>query len=100
MARFELPVMNTSVSAPAESASSTAYWINGLSTMGSISFGLALVAGRNLVPRPATGNTTVFTIVFGIWQLYVTYRNNNGFNHGAPSDRSYIRRSLVRQAPS
>src|SRR5580698_4741866 len=29
--------------------------------MGSISFGLALVTGRNLVPRPATGNTAVFT---------------------------------------
>src|SRR5688572_10282775 len=31
--------------------------MSGLSTMGSISFGLALVAGRNRVPRPATGNT-------------------------------------------
>jgi len=38
---------------------STAYWISGLSTTGSISFGLALVAGRNRVPRPATGNTAV-----------------------------------------
>ena len=42
---------------PAATASSTAYWISGLSTMGSISFGLALVAGRNRVPSPATGNT-------------------------------------------
>jgi hypothetical protein len=33
--------------------------MSGLSTMGSISFGLALVMGRNLVPRPATGNTAV-----------------------------------------
>src|SRR5206468_7950694 len=31
----------------------------GLSTTGSISFGLALVAGRKRVPRPATGNTAV-----------------------------------------
>ena len=60
MARFELPVMNTSVSAPADSASSTAYWMSGLSTIGSISFGLALVTGRNRVPRPATGNTAGF----------------------------------------
>src|SRR6186713_260944 len=49
--------MKTSLRAPAASASSAAYWISGLSTMGSISFGLALVAGRKRVPRPATGNT-------------------------------------------
>src|SRR5690606_16378460 len=59
MARLELPVMNTSLRAPALSASSAAYWISGLSTMGSISLGLALVAGRKRVPRPATGNTAV-----------------------------------------
>jgi hypothetical protein len=29
--------------------------------MGIISFGLALVAGRNRVPRPATGNTALVT---------------------------------------
>src|SRR3990170_1765065 len=51
--------MNTSLRAPAASASSAAYWISGLSTMGSISLGLALVAGRKRVPRPATGNTAV-----------------------------------------
>src|SRR5438309_10749432 len=59
MARLEAPVMNTRRRAPAASASSTAYWISGLSTTGSISFGLALVAGRKRVPRPATGNTAV-----------------------------------------
>ena len=59
MARLEAPVTNTSRRAPAASASSTAYWISGLSTTGSISFGLALVAGRKRVPRPATGNTAV-----------------------------------------
>ena len=46
---------------PAAAASSTAYWINGLSTIGSISFGIALVAGRKRVPRPATGNTALRT---------------------------------------
>src|SRR5262249_4907933 len=51
--------MNTNRVAPADNASSTAYWIRGLSTTGSISLGLAFVAGRNLVPRPATGNTAV-----------------------------------------
>src|ERR1700739_4904490 len=59
MARLEAPVMNTRRRAPAASASSTAYWISGLSTTGSISLGLALVAGRKRVPRPATGNTAV-----------------------------------------
>src|ERR1700738_4320186 len=59
MARLEAPVMNTRRRAPAARASSTAYWISGLSTTGSISFGLALVAGRKRVPRPATGNTAV-----------------------------------------
>src|SRR5215471_9758959 len=64
MARLEEPVMNTSRRAPAASASSTAYWISGLSTMGSISFGLALVAGRNRVPRPATGKTATSMRLF------------------------------------
>src|SRR5450432_4329608 len=58
--------MNISVSAPAESASSTAYWISGLSTIGSISFGLALVTGRNRLPSPATGNTALVTLAIGI----------------------------------
>src|ERR671930_63978 len=51
---------------PAAAASSTAYWISGLSTTGSISFGLALVTGRKRVPRPATGNTAlvIFFISF------------------------------------
>src|SRR5687768_1322388 len=44
---------------PASRASSTTYWINGRSTMVSISFGIALVAGRTRVPRPATGNTAL-----------------------------------------
>src|ERR1700704_5027807 len=49
--------MNTMCVMPEAIASSTAYWISGLSTIGSISLGLAFVAGRNRVPRPATGNT-------------------------------------------
>src|SRR2546425_10571996 len=53
------PVTKTSSVAPALMASCTAYWMSGLSTTGNISFGLALVAGRKRVPRPATGNTAV-----------------------------------------
>src|SRR5258707_10803994 len=59
MSCCEARVRSPSRFAPAESASSTAYWISGLSTMGSISLGLALVAGRNRLPRPATGNTAL-----------------------------------------
>src|SRR6266478_4560465 len=46
-------------SIPASLASSTTCWISGLSTMVSISFGIALVAGRTRVPRPATGKTAL-----------------------------------------
>src|SRR5678810_1087132 len=59
MARLLRPVTKIMSVMPAAAASSTAYWISGLSTTGSISFGLALVAGRNRVPRPATGKTAV-----------------------------------------
>ena len=47
---------------PARTASSTTYWMAGLSTTGSISFGCALVAGRNRVPRPAAGMTALVTL--------------------------------------
>ena len=48
---------------PARTASSTTYWIAGLSTTGSISFGCALVAGRNRVPSPAAGMTAFLTVM-------------------------------------
>src|SRR3954464_7790852 len=47
---------------PAATASSTAYWMSGLSTTGIISFALALVAGRKRVPIPATGKTALVTV--------------------------------------
>src|SRR4051812_39402353 len=53
--------MRTS-SRPADAASSTTYWIAGLSTTGSISLGAALVAGRNRVPRPAAGMTALLIL--------------------------------------
>src|SRR5258708_33438005 len=55
------PVMNTNSCAPALIASCTAYWISGLSTTGSISLGMALVAGRNRVPSPPTGKMALRT---------------------------------------
>ena len=53
------PVTMQNCSMPAARASSIAYWISGLSTIGSISLAIALVAGRNRVPRPATGRTAL-----------------------------------------
>src|SRR5262249_41690996 len=55
MALLPRPVMMMIWSHPAPSASSTPYWMTGLSTRTSISFGCALVAGRKRVPRPAAG---------------------------------------------
>ena len=56
------PVTKMNSSIPAATASSTAYWINGLSTTGSISFGSAFVAGRNRVPSPPTGKIAFLII--------------------------------------
>src|SRR4051794_29107822 len=55
------PMTTRTSSRPARAHSSTTYWIAGLSTTGSISFGVAFVAGRNLVPRPAAGMTALVT---------------------------------------
>src|SRR5579872_2197801 len=51
------------LSMPDATASSTPYWMIGLSTTGSISLGWALVAGRNRVPSPAAGNTALRTFI-------------------------------------
>src|SRR5699024_6589311 len=57
---FRLRMMRMSVM-PERTASSTRYWMAGLSTMGSIPLGMALVAGRTRVPRPAAGMTAFLT---------------------------------------
>src|SRR5205814_647696 len=57
MARLPRPVITRMSVSPAATASSTTYWIEGLSTTGSISFGWLFVAGRNRVPSPAAGMT-------------------------------------------
>src|SRR5438309_8924199 len=61
MALLPRPVTMMIWSQPDASASSTPYWMMGLSTSGSISFGCALVAGRKRVPNPAAGNTALRT---------------------------------------
>src|SRR5215472_653009 len=69
MARLLRPVMKIMSTMPAAAASSTAYWISGLSTMGSISLGLALVTGRKRLPRPATGKTALLTLPNAMGEL-------------------------------
>src|SRR3990172_2146477 len=64
MVRLLRPVMKIMSVMPAAAASSTAYWMSGLSTTGIISLGLALVAGRNRLPMPATGNTALVSCAF------------------------------------
>ena len=67
-------------------ASSTTCWISGRSTTGSISFGMALVAGRNRVPSPATGKTALRTGFMGGRE-----GKNRAKLHGSPycsNDRS------------
>src|SRR5918992_3524490 len=62
MARLLRPVTKIISVMPAAAASSTAYWMSGLSTIGSISLGLALVTGRKRLPRPATGKTAFLSL--------------------------------------
>src|SRR5229473_6136720 len=61
MARLPRPVITSTSRNPARTASSTTYWIEGLSTTGSISLGWLFVAGRNRVPIPAAGITAFVT---------------------------------------
>src|SRR5919199_3032837 len=63
MARFPRPVMTRMSVIPAPTASSTTYWMVGLSMTGTISLGWLFVAGRNLVPSPAAGITAFLTLV-------------------------------------
>src|ERR671924_2335260 len=63
MARLPRPVTMMISSSPEATASSTTYWIVGLSTTGSISLGWAFVAGRNRVPSPAAGKTPLRTFI-------------------------------------
>src|SRR2546421_12473861 len=61
MVRFPRPVTTRRSVSPDRTASSTTYWMEGLSRRGSISLGWALVAGRNLVPGPSAGMTGLLT---------------------------------------
>src|SRR5215216_2641872 len=66
MACLPRPVTIRMSSIPAPTASSITYWMEGLSTRGSISLGCALVAGRKRVPSPAAGITALRTFTMAI----------------------------------
>src|SRR5579862_7060021 len=63
MALLPRPVTMMMFCTPESLASSTPYWMSGLSTSGSISLGIALVAGRKRVPSPAAGKTALRTFL-------------------------------------
>src|SRR5690348_12704584 len=94
IARLLRPVTKMRSVRPAAAASSTAYWMSGLSTMGSISFGLALVAGRNRLPRPATGKTAL--VIFRRAMSHLFYQVFEGI---FIQDRYAQRLGLVQLAP-
>src|SRR2546427_8465891 len=75
MARLPPPVTMITCSIPLAIASSTPYWIVGLSTRGSISFGWALVTGRKRVPRPAAGKIALRTVMAD--NLLVVHRSSS-----------------------
>src|SRR6266540_6748466 len=63
MVRLPRPVTISMSWMPDRRASSTTYWMAGLSTTGSISLGCTLVAGRKRVPSPAAGITALLTFI-------------------------------------
>jgi hypothetical protein len=71
---------------PAARASSMAYWISGRSTSVMISLGIDLVAGRNLVPRPATGKIAFVTLLI-IQRPFVVRQKNRGWSLTASGPR-------------
>src|SRR5579884_4430119 len=89
------PVIISTSSRPAATASSTTYWIAGLSTTGSISFGVAFVAGRNRVPRPAAGMTALrmrgrVSVMLGTLMRHTANGRGTGGEHPALSRRESV----------
>src|SRR5712692_1666714 len=89
------PVTKMKCSIPAALASSTTCWISGRSTTGSISFGMALVAGRNLVPRPATGKTAFRTAFMRPLEIKPDGHPSVGLRLGLAEVRCEFRRALT-----
>src|SRR5918995_4893611 len=76
---------------PARTASSTTYWIAGLSRSGSISFGWAFVAGRKRVPSPAAGMTALRTALMGLGAYPWTFRAMHVFGRGYTFGDAHLR---------
>src|SRR5262249_41646175 len=83
-------------SSPDATASSTTYWMVGLSTSGNISLGCALVAGRKRVPSPAAGNTAFLTLMNQPPSSTATTRPNGP--SCVPSQTSWAHGLVVRSA--
>src|SRR5689334_8251400 len=98
MARFWLLVTMITCSMPAATASSTPYWMTGLSTSGSISLGCALVAGRKRVPQPAAGKTAFLTrkrdLALVLRPRDEWPRAECGVGDARPAGRTPVRRAL------
>src|SRR5574341_1052204 len=93
MARLFRPVMRMMSASPEATASSTTYWMVGLSTSGSISLGCALVAGRKRVPSPAAGNTALRTLI-GLVAMSLSREGSSPAASGAGLVRSKVHDSL------
>jgi hypothetical protein len=59
-----------------------------LSTIGSNSFGIALVAGKNRVPNPATGNTAFLTFL-SIDYFPIFQNITNSFQEYIPAELTH-----------
>src|SRR5438270_12506904 len=90
------PVTMMIWSQPAAMASSTPYWMIGLSTSGSISLGCALVAGRKRVPNPAAGKTALRTLIF-MQSSSINVRCRN--QHSAVSNQQSVTAISHQQTP-
>ena len=66
---------------PEATASSTTYWMTGVSTIGSISLGCDFVAGRKRVPKPAAGMTAL--VIFMVVSPDNTPQANGGSSFAA-----------------
>src|SRR5579884_2934113 len=95
MARFPPPVTMITCSRPEAMASSTPYWMVGLSTSGSISFGCTLVTGRNRVPSPAAGKTARRTV-----RIVIQHNVRGGLQPIPPARRGRPSRAGRRRRPA
>ncbi|MBB2201719.1 hypothetical protein [Gluconacetobacter tumulisoli] len=66
-----------------------------MSTTGSISFGIALVAGRNRVPRPATGRTAFRKGFITNVTFYPRYESRT-FNRFRLAETTAVNRLLLK----